>query len=69
MKQVINNNGITLKELKQLISDLPESDMSGNEYEVWLQSGTGITSICKAIVPLNNHSGGSDIALFYNGIE
>jgi len=56
MKPLINEYGITIRELKELIKDLPEIDeITGDEYEVWI-NGTdcrfGFSNQCKAIYRL-----------------
>lgn len=37
MKPLINMNGITVKQLKDIIKELPETDENGNEYEIWVE--------------------------------
>ena len=64
---MINNvNGITIRELKQYIANLPEQNEAGDDYEVWLQSGEGVSSVCTSIQLLNKTEHGSDILLYYN---
>lgn len=48
-----NKNGITVAELKKFVIDLPEIDVDGEEYEVWLKSGDGVSSPCTCISILN----------------
>lgn len=57
MENLINKEGITIKELKNWIKDLPEiNEETGEEYEVWI-NGTnceyGLSNSCKSIVQLN----------------
>ena len=57
MKHLVNKNGITVKQLKELVKDLPETDpANGEDYEVWID-GTdckpGLTNACKSIWQLN----------------
>lgn len=56
-----NKNGITVAELKKFVMSLPDVDDDGEEYEVWLKSGDGVSSPCIAINVLNK----SDIYLSY----
>ena len=36
MKNLINRNGITIKELKELVKNLPEKDEYGEDFELWV---------------------------------
>ena len=56
MKQPFTNKiGITIKELKNLIKDLPESDDYGNEYELWVENtdDDGLSNPARSITQLN----------------
>lgn len=61
MKTLINKNGITIKELKELVKDLPEVDESGENYEVWIMNinKPTLSSPAKTIMKLN----GGDIVI------
>lgn len=61
-----NVNGITIKELKQYIANLPETNVDGEDFEVWLQSGDNVSSPCTSIKMLTKTEYGSDILLYYN---
>ena len=56
-----NKNGIIVAELKKYIMSLPELNVDGEEYEVWLKSGDGVSSPCTSITILNE----SDIFMSY----
>jgi hypothetical protein len=54
MRTIIKNeNGITVKELKEFIKDWPEVDDNGDPYEVWFQTGRGLSSVCTEVCKLN----------------
>jgi len=55
MIPLINENGITVKQLKELVKDLPETNESGEEYEVWLTntSDERVSNVCKYVYRLN----------------
>lgn len=55
MQPLINPNGITIKQLKELVKDLPEVDANGNDYEVWVMNtdGSHLSNQAKAIYQLN----------------
>lgn len=37
-------NGMTVKELKDLIKDWPEEDLMGDPTEVWVETGRNLSS-------------------------
>jgi len=45
--------GMTIRELKQLVADLPEKDEGGEEYEVWATTGWCLSSPVINVWPLN----------------
>ena len=55
MKPITNINGITIKQLKDLVKDLPETDGCGEDYTVWLMSDVSptLSSQCVSIWRLN----------------
>lgn len=46
-------NGLTVKELKELIKDWPETDKDGNASEVWIETEFGVSNVVKEVWPLN----------------
>jgi hypothetical protein len=48
--------GLTVKQLKEMIKDWPEVDLFGDPCEVWLGSGNGLTNICTRVSSLNHRS-------------
>ena len=60
MELLKNENGITIKQLKELVKDLPEQDEDGQDYTVWISNyDDQLTNSAKYIYPLN----GGDILL------
>lgn len=55
MKALVNKTGITIKELKELVKDLPEVDEYGEDYEVWVENtdDEGLSNSAKTIMQLN----------------
>lgn len=52
---LVNKKGITIKELKDLVKDLPEvNPKTGEEYELWVMTGPGTSSLVKSIWDLNS---------------
>lgn len=52
---VYNENGITIKQLKIVVRDLPEKDKNGLDYELWChhKDNEGLSSIAIEIGQLN----------------
>jgi len=46
-------NGITIRELKIIIKDLPEEDENGELFELWMYTGVGLSSPVTEIWKLN----------------
>ena len=54
IEAIENKNGITIKQLKELVKDLPEQDEYGDDFELWVMNKDGNTSnIAKSIMQLN----------------
>ena len=55
MLPLINNNCITIKELKTLINSLPETDEYGDDYEIWIENtdAEDLSNPVKTIMKLN----------------
>ena len=50
----INPDGITVRELKEIIKDWPEQNpVTGEDCEVWIDAGSGLSNQAKTIMPLN----------------
>ena len=56
MKPLINKTGITIKELKELVKNLPETDEYGEDYEMWVSNtdDEGLSNSAKTIMQLNS---------------
>lgn len=61
MTPLINEAGITIKQLKEWVKDLPEADGNGEDYEVWVSNSddTFLSNSAKIIMRLN----GGDIII------
>ena len=55
MKALVNKTGITIKELKELVKDLPEQDENGEDFELWVMNTDGsiMSNIATSIMQLN----------------
>lgn len=52
---VINDNGITVRQLKSFLEDYPDRDEYGEEYGVWIDKGSGLSSPARSLHRLNKH--------------
>ena len=50
----ITKNGLTVKELKEMIKDWPEEDQYGEPAEVWIEDECGVSNPVRAVWPLND---------------
>jgi hypothetical protein len=57
-------NGLTVKELKEIVNQLPDCNADGESFEVWLESGENLSSPVKSTCALNNRTDGCDIKLY-----
>ena len=46
-------NGMTVRELKALVKDMPETNIYGDEAEVWFTDKDGYSNQIKSVWPLN----------------
>ena len=61
IQKLINTNGVTVKQLKELIKDAPEVDENGDDCTLWIETDNGLSSIVKEVWPLNLRKNSSDI--------
>jgi len=61
--------GLTVKELKILIKDWPEIGKNGESTEVWIETGTNLSSPVTYISMLNSRDEASDIIFESNAFE
>lgn len=56
-------NGLTVRELKEIVKDWPEEDVLGNPCEVWIGDGQGLSNQVREVSPLNfGRSNGNKLA-------
>lgn len=57
-------DALTIRQLKEILANLPEANEYGEEYEVWVDDQSGNFSNCVTSVwTLNAREAGSDIIL------
>lgn len=49
-----NPKGITVRQLKDFLNDLPDLNLDGEPFEVWIDNGDGTSSLCKEINVIND---------------
>lgn len=57
-------NGLTVKQLKELIKDWPEEDEYGELTEVWLEDMSGTTQ-AREVWPLNSRENSADLLITF----
>ena len=54
VKTCLFRNCLTIRQLKEVIKDWPEvNEYTGQECEVWITTGEGLSSPCVELEPLN----------------
>ena len=55
MEALVNKTGITIREIKELVKDLPEVDEYGEDYEMWIENtdDNRLSNSAKTIIQLN----------------
>jgi hypothetical protein len=56
-------NGLTVKQLKDLLAGWPDETESGEPTEVWIGSESGSSNQVRVIWPLNLSNGSADLLL------
>lgn len=57
-------DALTIRELKEILSHLPDTDEYGEDYEVWIGDKNSFTSnVVKSVWSLNLNDNGCDIIL------
>ena len=56
---------LTIRQLKEILSVLPDTNEYGENYEVWIGDGGSISNAVKSVWPLNKTDNGCDIILEY----
>jgi len=51
---MINKDGITIKQLKELVKELPETDeITGEDFTIWMETGNMLSSPILECLQLN----------------
>jgi hypothetical protein len=61
--QPYTTDALTIRELKQILSVLPDTNECGEDYEVWMSTGNNLSSVVKCVCALNKREDGCDIML------
>jgi len=62
-------NGLTVKDLKEIIADWDETDEDGAPTEVWIETGWGLSSVVIEVTPLNKREKSADLILSSGAFE
>ena len=62
-------DALTIRELKEILSVLPDTNEYGEDYEVWIGDKNSFTSnVVKSVWSLNLKDNGCDI-IFFGGVD
>jgi hypothetical protein len=61
--------GMTIRELKTIVKDLPEIGTDGELLEVWIETGRELSNIVTGIFPLDRRNDRHDILLSSDAFE
>ena len=56
-------SGLTVRELRELLNNIPDTNPDGEAFEVWVETGIGLSSQVKSVWSLNNGPDGCDVFL------
>jgi len=69
MEQQFFEKGMTIRELKTIVKDLPEIGTDGELLEVWIETGRELSSIVTSMHALNRRNDRHDILLSSDAFE
>jgi hypothetical protein len=61
--QPFTTDALTLKQLKEILSVLPDKNEYGEDFEVWINVGNNLSNPVKSVWSLNLRNDGCDIIL------
>ena len=56
-------DALTIREFKEILSVLPDTNEYGEDYEVWMGTGNGLSNVIKSVCALNKRIDGCDVLL------
>jgi hypothetical protein len=62
-KQSFTTDALTIRQLKEILSVLPDTNEYGEDYEVWTGDGGSFSNVIKSVCALNKREDGCDIIL------
>jgi hypothetical protein len=61
--QPFTTDALTIQELKEILSVLPDKNEYGEDFEVWMSVGNNLSNVVKSVWSLNLRNDGCDIIL------
>jgi len=61
--QPFTTDALTIRELKEILSVLPDKNEYGEDFEVWMSVGNNLSNVVKSVWSLNLRNDGCDIIL------
>ena len=62
--QPLTTDALTIRELKEILSVLPDTNEYGEDFEVWMSAGNNLSNVVKSVWSLNKREDGCDIMLY-----
>jgi len=61
--QPFTTDALTIRQLKEILSVLPDTNEYGEDYEVWMSVGNNLSNVVKSVWSLNLRNDSCDIIL------
>lgn len=62
-KPFMTNDALTIRQLKEILSVLPDTNEYGEDCEVWMSVGNNLSNVVKSVWSLNLRNDSCDIIL------
>lgn len=63
MEPINSLDAVTVRQLKDWLADIPDTDAFGEAREVWVMTGPTTSSPVAKIIPLNARDGSCDVLI------
>jgi chaperonin cofactor prefoldin len=67
--QPFTTDALTIRQLKEILSVLPDTNEYGEDCEVWMSVGNNLSNVVKSVWSLNLRNEGCDIILECDNYE
>jgi hypothetical protein len=56
-----DGSALTIREFKELLARLPESNAEGGSFQIWMETGDGLSSPVRSVWALDRGPDGCDV--------